>query len=58
MLDLDGRNSGQADSATFADLIWSDEKLFGDEWMNFSEQSPEADFWSEVFEDNMLMSLT
>jgi len=58
MLDLDGRNPGQTDNTTFTDLIWSDGDLFGDEWMDFSEQSVETDFWSEVFEeDNLLVSL-
>jgi len=55
MLDLDGRNSSQGDSAAFTDLIWSDGDLFGDDWMDFSEQSTEADFWSEVFDEGDLL---
>ena len=55
MLDLDGRSSGQSDNATFADLIWSDDDLFDNEWMDFSEQSPEADLWSEVFDEGDLL---
>ena len=62
LYDPNGGNGGGGEvipvSATFADLIWSDENLFGDDWMDFSEQSTEADLWSEIFEDNMLMSLT
>jgi len=35
-------------------LIWADDNLFGDKWMDFSEQSTETDFWGEVFEDELL----
>ena len=54
MLDLDrSRFSGQKfDDATFIDWVWSEEKLFGDEWIDFSEQKT-SDFWSEVFEDDL-----
>ena len=55
MLDLDGRSSGQTDNAaSFADMIWSDDGPFGDEWMGLSDQQEEADFWSEVFEEELL----
>jgi len=50
MLDLDGRSSGQIDSVSFTDMIWSDGDLFDDEWVDFSEQSEETDFWGELFE--------
>ena len=55
MLDLDGRNSGQTDHASFTDMIWSDDDLFGDEWMDFSEQTEEDDFWNDVFEEELLV---
>ena len=55
MLDLDGRNSGQADNTSFTDIIWEDEELFGDEWMDFSVQEEKGDFWNEIFEDDLLL---
>ena len=56
MLDLDQlRSSGQkADSVTFSDLVWADDDIFADEWINFSEPE-ESDFWSEAFEDDLLL---
>ena len=54
MVDLDGRNSGQADIAAFTDLIWADDELFDHEWMDFSEKTEIADFWSDVFEEELL----
>jgi len=53
MLDLDGRNSGQTDNATFTDLIWSDDELFGDEWIDFTEQTAKDDFWNEIFDEDL-----
>ena len=53
MLDLD--QSGQKpDLVSFTDLIWSDDELFDDEWMNFSESAEEGDFWSDVFDEDLL----
>ena len=54
MLDLD--QSGQKpDLVSFTDLIWSDDELFGDEWMDFSESAEEGDFWSEVFDEDLFV---
>lgn len=54
MYDLDGRNSGQTENLTFADQIWSDDELYGDEWVDFSEKLEEPDIWSDVFDDDLL----
>jgi hypothetical protein len=55
MLDLDQSGSfGQkSDSVSFADLVWADDDLFGDEWLDFSEQKDESDFWDDVFESDL-----
>ena len=55
MLDLDQlRSSGQkSDSVTFTDLVWADDELFADEWLDFSETET-SDFWSDAFEDELL----
>ncbi|MCL2303772.1 MAG: hypothetical protein FWC43_00350 [Planctomycetaceae bacterium] len=59
MLDLDQlRSSGQkADNIAFSDLVWADDDIFGDEWINFSEPE-ESDFWNEVFENDLLLLKT
>ena len=55
MLDLDQlRNASQkSDGITFTELIWADDELFEDEWLDFSKPE-ESDFWSGAFEENLL----
>jgi len=59
MLDLDQlRGAGKkSDSVAFADLIWADDELFGDEWLDFSDQD-ETGFWNEAFENDLLLLKT
>ena len=52
MLDLDQPRE-KTDSVTFTDLVWSDDDLFGDKWIGFSEQE-ESDFWSDAFDEELL----
>jgi len=55
MLDLDQlQGSGQkTDSITFTDLVWSDDDIFADEWIDFSEPEVES-VWNDVFADDLL----
>ena len=55
MLDLDGRDALQKSAGVaFTDFLWSDGDLFGDEWFDFSAEEKETDFWSGVFEEELL----
>jgi len=56
MLDLD-QSGPKANNTTFTDLIWTDDDLFDDSWLDFSEPA-EADFWSEAFENDLLLLKT
>ena len=51
MLDLD-QSGRKAESVSFTEWIW-DGELFDDEWLDFSEPET-SDFWSEVFENDLL----
>ena len=55
MLDLD-QTGQKVESVTFTELIWDDGEIFDDEWLDFSEQPEEADFWSGLFDDDPLVS--
>jgi hypothetical protein len=53
MLDLD--QSGQkAESVPFTELIWATDDLFDADWTGLSEEPEDADFWGEVFENDLL----
>ena len=41
----------------FSDLIWADDELFENEWFDSTEPE-ETDFWSEAFENDLLLLKT
>ncbi|MCL2305111.1 MAG: fibronectin type III domain-containing protein [Planctomycetaceae bacterium] len=54
MLDLDhSQNLGQKTNDV-TDVILSDDELFEDEWFDFAEPTKANDFWSNVFENELL----
>ncbi|MCL2304676.1 MAG: alkaline phosphatase [Planctomycetaceae bacterium] len=52
MLDLDQSGNFGLKSGRVADMVFAEDELFDDEWFDFSEER--SDFWSEVFEDELL----
>ena len=55
MLDLDQLRSSEQKSVAIADLIWANDELFNNEWLDFAVQEQETDFWSGMLDDLPLL---